>query len=219
MDTTSALLLATGTGLGLLHSFDADHIMAVSTLACEKPSTKRAIIFCVKWAMGHGGVLISLGILSFALGIHIPASISYWAEKGVGVMLIALGGWLLFRLWSQQQIRLRFHSHGYIAHTHLSQGDSDHKHTPVLVGITHGLAGSAPALALIPAIAQGKAVLALSYIALFSLGVMTTMFLFGVVLGNTQNWLQKKSIWIFNISRVLIAFLSVTMGGYWLSTT
>jgi high-affinity nickel permease len=217
MDASTVLLLATGTGLGLLHSFDADHIMAVSTLACEKPGKKQAIVFCVKWAMGHGGVLMTLGILSFALGIPIPASISHWAEKGVGLMLIGLGSWLLFRLWTQQQIRLQPHSHGDITHTHLSKDVSEHKHTPVMVGITHGLAGSAPALALIPAITQGHVVLALSYIALFSLGVMTTMFLFGAALGSTQSWLQKKSNWIFNISRILVASLSITMGGYWLN--
>ena len=46
-------------GLGLLHALDADHIAAVSGLTGHRPSLKNSLRFCLRWAIGHGSVLIS----------------------------------------------------------------------------------------------------------------------------------------------------------------
>lgn len=51
-----------------------------------------------------------------------------------------------------------------------------HSHTPSLVGALHGLAGSAPILALLPAAARSPA-LGLAYLILFGLGVTLAMML------------------------------------------
>lgn len=210
-------LLSTGLGLGLLHAFDADHIMAVSTLSSKRPSIKQSAKFCTQWAFGHGGVLISLGLLIFVVGVQIPESLSTWAERAVGFMLVGLGAWLLFGLW-RQSVRIHMHQHGDITHAHLTKDHSNkHSHTPVLVGITHGLAGSAPVLALIPAVSQGRIDVAIGYIVLFSLGVMFSMFLFGVSIGSLQTWLQSRSNTLFNISRGTIAGLSIVLGVLWIS--
>ena len=56
-------LLLTGLGLGLLHALDADHVMAVSALSNRKPSLQRTLKFSANWAIGHGSVLIMLGLL------------------------------------------------------------------------------------------------------------------------------------------------------------
>ena len=210
-------LLSAGLGLGLLHAFDADHIMAVSTLSNKRPSIKQSIKFCVQWAVGHGGVLVALGVLIFALGWQLPESLSIWAERIVGFMLIGLGGWLLFNIW-RQTVRMNVHQHGEITHVHLSKEQGNkHNHTPILVGITHGLAGSAPVLALVPAVSQGRLDVAIGYILLFSLGVMLSMFLFGASLGSLQKWLQNRSNLLFNISRGTVACLSIVLGGLWIT--
>jgi len=217
IESPTFALLSAGLGLGLLHAFDADHIMAVSTLSNKRPSIKQSIKFCVQWAMGHGGVLITLGLLMFALGIQIPESLSFWAERIVGIMLIGLGLWLLFTLW-KQSIQMHVHQHGDVTHVHLSKDHGNkHSHTPILVGITHGLAGSAPVLALIPAVSQGKLDIALGYIMLFSIGVMMSMFLFGASLGSLQKWLQSRSNRLFNISRGAVACFSIVLGSLWIA--
>ncbi|OUS33932.1 urease accessory protein, partial [Oleispira antarctica] len=84
-------LLVTGLGLGLLHALDADHVMAVSALSNRKPSLKRTLKFSANWALGHGSVLILLGLLFFGLGIALPETIQKLAESSVGVLLIGLG--------------------------------------------------------------------------------------------------------------------------------
>ncbi len=217
IDLSIIALLSTGLGLGLLHAFDADHIMAVSTLSSKRPSMKQAMKFCVQWALGHGGVLIALGLLIFALGVQVPESLSLWAERAVGFMLIGLGVWLLYSLWNQS-VRIHVHQHGDMTHAHLANDHSSkHSHTPVLVGITHGLAGSAPVLALIPAVSQGRVDVAIGYIVLFSLGVMLSMFVFGASLGGLQKWLQNRSNLLFNLSRGSVACLSVVLGGLWIA--
>jgi nickel/cobalt exporter len=223
-------LLLMGLGLGLLHALDADHIMAVSALSNRKPSLKRTLRFSANWAVGHGSVLIILGLLFFGLGIALPESIQQLAESSVGVLLIGLG-LACFWQFHKENVVLNKHTHehrdGSIEHTHLHVHDHDKKvesseqvkeaHTPVMVGILHGLAGSAPALALIPAMMKTSLLEAMGYLVLFSAGVLFSMVAFGLSFGLVQKKLQQKSIKIFNWSRKVIASAAVGIGFYWLS--
>jgi len=145
---------------------------------------------------------------------------------------------LCFWRFRQQRLRLVEHRHGEVVHSHWHiEGDVTQKghlhndgkeqgkhqksegHAPVMVGVLHGLAGSAPALALIPAIAQGQLVTAMVYLAVFSLGVMLSMLVFGLGFGVVQQQLQQKYLKVFEWNRHLIAASSVVIGSYWLSQT
>jgi nickel/cobalt exporter len=223
-------LLLMGLGLGLLHALDADHIMAVSALSNRKPSLRRTLKFSANWAVGHGSVLILLGLLFFGLGIALPESIQQLAESSVGVLLIGLG-LACFWQFHKEKVVLNKHTHehsdGSIEHTHLHVHDHYKKvessqqvkeaHTPVMVGVLHGLAGSAPALALIPAMMQTSLWEAMGYLVLFSAGVLFSMVAFGLSFGLVQKKLQQKSIKVFNWSRKIIASAAVGIGFYWLS--
>lgn len=226
-------LLVTGLGLGLLHALDADHVMAVSALSNRKPSLKRTLRFSANWAIGHGSVLILLGLLFFGLGIALPETIQKLAESSVGVLLIGLG-LACFWQFHKEKIVLNKHTHehkeGAIEHTHLhvhghaNTGETlenteqvKDAHTPVMVGILHGLAGSAPALALIPAMMQTNLLEATGYLVLFSAGVLFSMVTFGLSFGLVQKKLQEKSVLVFNWSRKVIASAAVGIGFYWLA--
>jgi nickel/cobalt exporter len=235
-------LLITGLGLGLLHALDADHVMAVSALSNRKPSLRRTLKFSANWAVGHGSVLIVLGLLFFGLGVALPKAIQQIAESSVGILLIFLG-LACFWQFHKEKVVLNKHTHehsqGSIEHTHLHVADhaknhdtdnltnDDPKpaspqqvkeaHTPVMVGILHGLAGSAPALALIPAMMQTSLSEAMGYLVLFSGGVLFSMVAFGLSFGLVQQKLQQKSVRIFNCSRKVIAAAAVGIGFYWLS--
>ena len=93
-------------------------------------------------------------------GLSVPQSVTGWAELAVGVMLVLLGIWA-----ARASRRLHVHAphdHGGNAHLHSHapkqhphshvHGDSArrHRHLSTIVGAIHGLAGTAPVVALIP---------------------------------------------------------------------
>ena len=216
-------ILTLGFGLGLLHALDADHIMAITSLVSGQDSENqktwsigRMVGFCIRWAIGHAAVLLALAALFIFAKFELPAVAPLLAEKLIGVLLISLGCWILWSLW-RHKITLETHSHDHITHTHLAQPGQQHKnHQPVLVGIVHGLAGSAPVLAIIPALETNNAWFGLAYVGLFSLGVLTTMLIFGCFLGKLQRWISSWGQRLFQISRVCIAFTSIAFGSFWL---
>jgi len=222
-------LLILGFGLGLLHALDADHVMAVSTLANQNPSIKRTLLFSLHWALGHGGLLLASGFLLFGLGLAIPENLQYWAELMVGVLLIALG--LSFFLhFRKRNVSLVEHKHDDIVHTHLV--DENHIHTsehtqkttannneeiikvhqPIMIGVLHGLAGSAPALALIPAVTSGQLSVAITYLMVFSIGVILSMLVFGLGFSWVQQYLNKYYQRVFIVCRHAIALTAIIVG-------
>jgi nickel/cobalt exporter len=215
-------ILSLGFGLGLFHALDADHIMAVSSLASSdeqiryRRSVKQMMGFCARWAIGHASVLIALAGLFIFAQIELPPEVGQLAERLIGLLLIFLGGWILWNL-SQQKLSLKTHKHDDITHIHLTQPGKKHQnHQPVLVGITHGLAGSAPVLALIPALESNSAWLGFFYVIVFSLGVLTTMLVFGLFLGQLQTWLVGWGQRMLQSFRLLMAFGAIAFGGFWL---
>jgi len=212
-------LLSLGFMLGMMHALDADHVMAVSVLSVERPTLKRTLRFSAHWAIGHSGVLLYSGIMLFGLGLAIPESLQRMAEIAVGVLLIMLGLWCLWR-FRQQRLSLERHRHGQIVHRHWHhagdqnyQGHGRRGHAPIFVGMLHGLAGSAPAMALIPAMAQGQIGAALGYLLLFSIGVMLSMIAFGL---SWASLLQRLNERLLDWNRRLVAISSIIIGSYWL---
>ena len=121
-----AVLILLGFSLGLVHAFDADHVMAVSVLSNTRPGLRKTLRHCAHWALGHGFILISAGLLLFGLGIAIPESLVWLAEVSVGVFLIGMG---LFCFWRfrRERIVLVEHQHGDVTHRHWQiEGDQTH---------------------------------------------------------------------------------------------
>jgi len=222
MDPELFALLGLGFLLGMMHALDADHVMAVSALSVGRPSLGRTLKFSANWAIGHAGVLLFSGVMLFGLGVAIPESLQRLAEVAVGVLLIGLGLWCFWGL-RKRRLTIEKHRHGEVVHRHWhragdesGRGHGKEGHAPILVGVLHGLAGSAPALALIPAVAQGQLLPALGYLLLFSLGVMASMLTFGLGWGSLLNRLSPRALaW----SQQLVASSSIAVGGYWLSQT
>ena len=210
-------LLATGLGLGLLHAFDADHIMAVSALANGDKKTKAITRYASMWAVGHGSVLLMMGCVAILFGLAFPTALSEWAEYFVGFMLIALGG---FSLWSlhKQRLHIKTHSHGNIHHAHYVVKESKHHdHRPLFVGVAHGAAGSAPALALLPAINQQSSLSTLLYLVIFSLGVLTSMTVFGTLLAYAQKGMGRIHAHLVDSFRAGISVATIFLGLYWIT--
>jgi len=169
IDASLSAALGLGFLLGLRHAMDADHVAAVSTLVSQHRSLARSCLLGTFWGLGHTAALLAAGIATIALRLAISPELERTFERGVGCMLVLLGGHVLLRLLGGA--RVHTHDHTHAGHTH----DHTHGHLfrmggrPFLVGLLHGMAGSA-ALMLLVAAAIPSAVGGLLYILVFGVG-------------------------------------------------
>ncbi len=218
-------ILLLGLGLGMLHALDADHVMAMSMLNVNKPSVARSFFYSFYWALGHGFMVMLIATLLFVLGFKMPDSWGQLAEIAVGLLLVLMGLWLLIN-FKREKMTLQQHRHGNIVHRHWhdhqhitgpKKDNGINAHKPVLVGLLHGVAGSAPAIALIPALAYGEINLMIGYLLIFSIGVMLAMLGVGLGLRYCQHVLSQHYQSVYKYYRHAIAFSSISVGGFWLT--
>lgn len=213
-------LLSMAFMLGMVHALDADHVVAVSGLGAG--DWKHTLKFAARWAVGHGAALLIIGLGVYLLGMAIPAGLSAWAEKAVGVVLILIGLWVIQDLL-RKQAHLHFHIHDNLpkhahwhthnAHERKHHGECHrHEHAPVMVGVLHGVAGSAPLLALLPLTQIHSPWIGMFYLSLFSFGVFVAMLVFGGVLGGLFNALQRWGNTLVNSVRMLAGLMSIGFG-------
>lgn len=208
-------------GVGMLHALDADHIAAVSGLACGRDEGRnKAVRHCVHWALGHGLVLLLVGVTVLLLGAAIPESLSALAESLVGVVLILIGLSVLWDL-QRQGARLDIPPHSdTLTQLHWQKpghGDANNperQHGALLVGMLHGMAGSAPLLALFPVALQRDPLHGLFYLLIFGFGVLLAMLIFGGLL----QWMLRHTLQrftnLFTGLRVSVALFSIGFGGF-----
>lgn len=174
MPPESLAMLPLGFVFGLVHAMDADHVVAVSSLAAREPGARGAWKISLQWSLGHAAILLLAAAVSIQLGLVIPAAVSQHAEMLVGVTMVWLAAVLALRLRRERRARMSPAE---------SAANPERSHSaPTLIGGLHGLAGSASLFALIPAVSQGRLDLALGYIGLFGLGVTAAMVLLGALL-------------------------------------
>jgi len=205
-------------GLGLMHALDADHILAVSVLSADKSSLRKSLRYAFQWSAGHGLILLLVIIVVYSSGLAMPAFISDFAEQLVGAVLIALGLLLIYRL-QKYRLHIHFHVHdGLLPHAHWHQnevnehGAHQHEHKAYLIGSLHGMAGSAPLLAMIPLFKTDQLLLSVLYLCIFSLGVFIAMVCFGGVFGSLMQKMAKHSMRYATLIKVLLGIMSIGMG-------
>ncbi len=171
-------------GLGIKHSFDADHVVAVSNILSRSNSIKNSIKFGMSWAVGHmlTATLITILLFSFRDGL-LPIILERF-EILAALMLIGLG---VFTLIRARGIHFHMHKHGGKTHTHyhLHAKDNikDHSHRHIFgIGVIHGLASNDELLLLLTA-SMGLANLGemIAGVAVFSLGVVIGMVIFSLL--------------------------------------
>ncbi len=181
-------ILGLGFLLGMQHALEPDHIAAVSSIAARRTHVGDIVKHGLTWGLGHTLTLFAFAGAAILLGRAIPEAIAQPIETAVGVMLVALGTHVLWRLWRD---RVHFHQHGHgdgtvHFHAHSHSGETTphlcaaHAHAhgfrwrTLLVGLMHGMAGSAALLMV--AVSQASSPLgSLGYVALFGIGSMVGM--------------------------------------------
>jgi hypothetical protein len=178
-----ALLGSLGFGLviGLRHALEADHIAAVGSMISEHGGARRALRTGVLWGTGHSISILVAGILVLGMRVAIPEPMSRLLEGGVAVMIIVLGGAAISRaLRGRTDVHRHTHTHDGRTHTHLHfHGPAGIK--PLLVGVLHGLAGSA-ALTLLVLTQTRSVILGLAYLTAFGVGSIGGMALMCVAI-------------------------------------
>lgn len=198
MITGTVLLF--GLLFGMQHALEADHLAAVATLVTREKDTRRAVRQGVFWGLGHTVTLLLFGGMVMVIGVVLSERWVHGLEGAVGVMLVLLGLDLLRRLWRE---RVHFHAHTHAPaeaaasldiptatqhfHAHSHRDDTAphdrrqhrHEHRPLplralLVGMVHGLAGSA-ALVLLTLQQVRDPWIGLLYVVLFGLGSVAGM--------------------------------------------
>lgn len=188
--------------LGLVHAFDADHVMALSVLSTDERPGRGGVRAGLKWALGHGVVVIACGVAMLVLGQSLPTPWIGLAERAVGVMMIGLGLSVWINLLRRRS-HLHFHAHEGLRphahwHSHVPNHDHpagnrhQHEHVASMVGALHGLAGAAPILALLPAAARSPG-LGLAYLTVFGFGVALAMAGVSGVLGQLAERLSRRA--------------------------
>ncbi|MFQ5815503.1 MAG: hypothetical protein ACE5G7_03295 [Candidatus Hydrothermarchaeaceae archaeon] len=171
--------------LGFKHSYDADHLVAVSNLIVRSRSTRQTFWMSVSWAVGHMLTASIITILLYQFKEFFLTRFLSHFELAVGAMLVILGAVSILSVRSNI-FHIHRHSHGEGAHEHphFHLSRDQHYHTHMFgIGIVHGLASNDELLILFTA-SLGITSLAglLIYVAIFSLGVIAGMVLFGLVM-------------------------------------
>ncbi|MBS2023479.1 MAG: urease accessory protein [Deltaproteobacteria bacterium] len=183
-------ILTLGFFIGLKHAMEADHLAAVATIASRHSRPRDIIRHGLTWGLGHALTLGALGGAAFLLGSAIPERLANGLEFAVGIMLVALGAQVLWRLW-KERTHVHVHEHGGERHLHVHSHGArradghDHEHgfrwRTLLVGFMHGMAGSA-ALLLLAMTQVRDPVRGLVYIAVFGVGSMVGMGILSAVI-------------------------------------
>ncbi len=202
--------------LGIKHSFDADHLVAVTGVLSNASSTKYTTKLSISWALGHMITASILTIILFSFKETLLKEILENAELLVPFMLIVIA--LLTLAWEFDLIH--FHRHKHIQndiekgreHTHL------HLHWPKLnehgtmmgIGIIHGLASNDELLLLFTStLAFDELWAILVGVMFFTVGVIGGMVTYGWLMNfPNQRWGEKRVTRVVNvtIATVTIAY-------------
>jgi high-affinity nickel-transport protein len=206
------LLALAGFGflLGMRHATDADHVIAVTTILSRSQKFLHSTLIGGLWGLGHTVTVLVVGTLIIAFNVVIPPPVGLGMEFAVAIMLILLGilnltgamRWLTERFTPPAPMHGHAHEH---LHTHGADDEPhphDHAHLhghgadpglaatfgwfqllrPVVVGLVHGLAGSAAVALLVLATIHDTGA-AMVYLVIFCAGVAAGMAILTTIIG------------------------------------
>lgn len=213
-------LMVFGLFFGIEHAMDADHVVAVSTIVSESRSLPRSLLIGVLWGIGHTATLLVVGLIILFFRITPPPWLAVSAELLVGVILIILGIQILWK-HGKRRIHAHLHRHGDEMHIHFHAHGATQAHThehhkpsvrrPLLVGLAHGLAGSAALMLLVLGTIQSRLIGAL-YIVSFGLGSIMGMLAVSALIGLPFLFTMGRFQGLHTGARALAGLASIAVG-------
>ncbi len=178
MSEQLSIALGLGFALGLKHATEADHLVAVSTIVSEQRSIWRSALVGALWGVGHTATLLLAGLVVILLRVAIPEPLAALLEFVVALMIVFLGARILYLLW-RGRTQTHLHAHRRPPRRRLTSW------RPVIVGMVHGLAGSAALTLLIltEVLRGGSRAMGLAYLLIFGIGSIGGMLLMSTLIG------------------------------------
>ena len=152
----------------------------------------------LQWGIGHTIGVLLIACLLLLVREQLPLdAISAHSERIVGVALILVGGWGVWRA-----SRTGFTPHGH-----------SHAGASFAMGALHGLAGSSHLFGVLPALAFSTRTESVLYLAGFGAGAIVAMSAFAAVMGLLSTRFSRR-----HSSSLLYASsaAALVVGGFWL---
>ena len=217
-----------GLFLGMRHSTDADHVVAVSTIVSRQGSIRSSATIGLLWGLGHTLTIFLVGSAIIIAGVVIPPRLGLSMEFCVALMLILLGvlnltglmHWITERLTPVKIFpaesprisadrgknnkslvrRIELFFDRAIGRLGLYQTIR-----PLAIGLVHGMAGSA-AVALLVLSTIKSPVWSTAYLLVFGFGTMLGMMLMTAAISLPLVYTGKK---FFHLNRHLTTISGV----------
>src|SRR5262245_12172952 len=205
--------------------------MAIAALSIgasgDTPAVQRtrALGVAIRFAIGHA-LLLAIGAGALvALGWSLPLFVERGGEVLGGVLLIVLG---VFGCWGVVAGRVYGHSHRHgqepAAHWHLHIGRQDHhpaaaahSHLPTILGAAFAISSLRALTMLAPfggSLSASPLPTLLLLIAVFGVGILLSMSLFGVALARVMS--AAVAARLGQAAALVMASGSIVLGGYWI---
>ena len=195
---TSVLALLAGLAAGFFHVLAGpDHLAAVAPLVAD--DDRVAWRAGLSWGLGHTAGVLLVGALLVAFRELLPMqALSAWSERLVGVALVAVGLWGLWRARAPH------------VHQHVPSAPS------FAMGTLHGLAGSSHLYGVLPSLMFSSRIDALMYLAGFGAGAIAAMTAFSAMLGAVALAAGRSSQSVRQAVLYAASAAAVVVGGVWL---
>jgi nickel/cobalt exporter len=219
---------------GVLHSFEPDHVTAVSVLAADNAIKKRkasfsAIFRASQWAMGHSVTLLLFGMIALLFKSSaqtVVEDISYWAEVAVGPIMILLGTQAVKRnhkinnmMRDHKKIEDHDHLNSNPIHLHGKNGEEiamNPLNRSFWVGMLHGLAGTGGMLTSALVISASTIGESIMILLIESVGIILAMGAYSYVLISTMSRFIERNMAIFKWMNGLAGLASIFVGLVWI---
>ena len=223
--TSPKWLLIAGIGLllGMRHSTDPDHVIAVTTIVTRLRTLRHASFVGMLWGVGHTLTIFLVGSAIILFDIVIPPRIGLSMEFAVALMLILLGvlnltgvlAWFTGKVTpsdsNQIQAAKGSSNSERLLDRAFSRFGTYNLVRPLVIGIVHGLAGSA-AVALLVLATIHNPVWAIAYLLLFGLGTIAGMMLMTAVIAVPVVWTGKSFARLNRYMAATSGIVSVAFG-------
>jgi high-affinity nickel-transport protein len=215
-----------GLFLGMRHSTDPDHVVAVSTIVSRQGSIRGSTMIGLLWGLGHTLTIFLVGSAIIIFGVVIPPRLGLSMEFCVALMLILLGVLNLTGILKWLTEKFTPATTGCAATSLVSvkggRVERFYERTvgrlglfqtmrPLVIGLVHGLAGSA-AVALLVLSTIRSPFWATAYLLVFGLGTVVGMMIMTTAVAAPLIFTGRK---FFSLSRHLTSvsgLVSVSFG-------
>lgn len=188
--------------IGFKHAFDADHVLAVSNIVNSRKNISQAVRDGLFWGLGHTSVIFAVGCLIIMGKAFYSDKPFEFFEVLVGVSLILLGAYRLYRF------------KGYKKGAVVVHPDKQNHKLAYSIGMIHGLAGSG-AVILVAMSELNSTFESILYLVIFGIGSILGM----TVIAGVFNLPFSKKIKTtdrFQSALLLISALLCLFYGLWM---